>query len=594
MLKIYVPMSLSIDWGWRDPVDIFPGVEMRSLKLLVVSLGKSYYDTTHPLPMSELIRASPCLQRLVIEATHQHTELENVSRDGVHGRIIPRAYFDNEDGGARMYYDGEIPRTYFHLKEVEFVGYRNVTNHFNMVQNGVTQKNIIVDPRSFKLCDHRLEGRFAGHNFEDEMVARAHAKDNLKKYVPSRINGSYYLSCRSSKLLRLAYLAKDGDTCGPSRLRSISTAQPCRFKNSKDGRCKYVEWVNRLILSLISSDSTNLHEFRVLFDLSESETQWIDDWLSFAVSRKVERIELILIDVISIDRRHYNFPYKSGNFSSNLRVLKKLSLKSVNVNGEDIGFLLGNCPLLGELYVSVSKDLNSLEIIGTFPSFKCLEIYLCPNLNSFVGILGMFRSVLPQLHMLKIYVPTSLSIDWRWRDPVDIFPDVEMRSLKLLVVSLGKSYYDTTDPLPMSELIRASPCLQRLVIEATHQHTELENVSRDGVHGRIIPRAYFDDEDGGARMYYDGEIPRAYFHLKKVKFVGYRGVTNHFNMIMELVRNGVALKNLIVDPRSFELCEHRLWDRVAGHNFEDEMVARAHAKDHLKKHVPSRINVEIL
>ncbi|KAL6585449.1 hypothetical protein OROMI_002093 [Orobanche minor] len=409
-----------------------------------------------------------------------------------------------------------------------------------------------------------------------------------------------------------------------------------RFKNSEDGRCKYVEWVNRLILSLISSDSTNLHEFRVLFDLSESETQWIDDWLSFAVSRKVERLELILIDVISIDRRHYNFPYKSGNFPSNLRVLKKLSLKSVNVNGEDIGFLLGNCPLLGELSVSVSKALNSLEIIGTFPSFKCLEIYLCPNLNSFVvrdsgvgcikyyggrvldrfllsnvpllthlwifailpnrikGILGMFRSVLPQLHMLKIYVPMSLSIDWRWRDPVDIFPDVEMRSLKLLVVSLGKSYYDTTDPLPMSELIRASPCLQRLVIEATHQHTELENVSRDGVHGRIILRAYFDDEDGGARMYYDGEIPRAYFHLKKVEFVGYRGVTNHFNMIMELVRNGVALKNIIVDPRSFELCEHRLWDRVARYNFEDEMVARAHAKDHLKKYVPSRINVEIL
>ncbi|KAL6585450.1 hypothetical protein OROMI_002094 [Orobanche minor] len=270
-----------------------------------------------------------------------------------------------------------------------------------------------------------------------------------------------------------------------------------------------------------------------------------------------------LINVSSINWTDYNFSYKSENFSSNLRVLKKLNLKSVNVSGEDIGFLLGNCPLLEELFVSVSKALHSLEIIETFPSFKCLGIYVCPNLNSFV-------------------------------DPVDIFPGVEMRSLKLLVVSLGKSYYDTTHPLPMSELIRASPCLQRLVIEATHQHTELENVSRDGVHGRIIPRAYFDDEDGGARMYYDGEIPRAYFHLKEVEFVGYRDVTNHFNMIMELVQNGVAQKNIIVDPRSFKLCDHRLGGRFAGHNFEDEMVAIAHANDNLKKYVPSRINVEIL
>ncbi|KAL6585451.1 hypothetical protein OROMI_002095 [Orobanche minor] len=211
-----------------------------------------------------------------------------------------------------------------------------------------------------------------------------------------------------------------------------------------------------------------------------------------------------LIDVSSIDWTHYIFSYKSENFSSNLRVLKKLNLKSVNVSGEDIGFLLGNCPLLEELFVSVSKALRSLEIIGTFPSFKCLGIYVCPNFNSFVvrdsgvkctkyyggrvldrfllsnvpllthlwifailpnrikGILGMFRSVLPQLHMHKIYVPMRLSIDWRWRY---IFPGVEMGSLKLLVVSLGKSYYDMIDPLPMSELIRASHCLQLLVIE---------------------------------------------------------------------------------------------------------------------------------
>lgn len=137
------------------------------------------------------------------------------------------------------------------------------------------------------------------------------------------------------------------------------------------------------------------------------------------------------------------------------------------------------------------------------------------------------------------------------------------------------------------------------LLQATHQHSKRENMFWDGareIRGRIIPRPYFHNEDGGgdAKVYYDGEIPRAYFYLKEVEFVGYRGVTNYFEMIVELVQNSVALNSIVVDPRSFEFCAHCLWDRVAGHNFKDEMFARAHANDHLRKYVPSRINVKII
>lgn len=91
-------------------------------------------------------------------------------------------------------------------------------------------------------------------------------------------------------------------------------------------------------------------------------------------------------------------------------------------------------------------------------------------------------------------------------------------------------------------------------------------------------------------------IPRsAYFHINQVKIVGYRGVSNQFEVIKHFVDKAAALENVIVDTRCFKVFSHLPWNCISRDNIQDEIYARDYAKEQqLKKYIPSRINVKIL
>ncbi|KAL1533474.1 hypothetical protein AAHA92_33353 [Salvia divinorum] len=118
------------------------------------------------------------------------------------------------------------------------------------------------------------------------------------------------------------------------------------------------------------------------YDTEHTLQLWIDEWLNYAVSRKVESLDLNLI-AYSPEKR-YSFPYKQRHFPDNLKLLKKLCLHSVNVSGEAVAFMLGNCRLLEQLSLSETDELSSLEVVGTSSVFKCLAISQCKNLKSIV------------------------------------------------------------------------------------------------------------------------------------------------------------------------------------------------------------------
>ncbi|XP_047961899.1 F-box/LRR-repeat protein At3g03360-like [Salvia hispanica] len=406
------------------------------------------------------------------------------------------------------------------------------------------------------------------------------------------------------------------------------------MNNMNNLSCEYVRWVDRLLTTLPKSSTTNLVRFRVLFELTSFFTVYIDDWVSYAVSRKVEHLELILD--ACLPREYYSFPYKKGNFPENLRWLKKLSLHCVNVSGETVEFLLRKCRLLEQLSLSqCGKGLSSLEIVRTSPVFKCLEISQCYSLNSVVvreskvvcikyagvgeprcrfklvdvplfsqlwiqaeaytrlsyiinitDIINMFDDVLPQLHMLKIYTKSKISL-------YDNLHKM-MPNLKELVVVVGSDYGDKYSLVPIIRWFSVAPCLQRFVLEAPHQEKikEEKKVSR-------APKVFSIDclLNGSDLEVWDinrrNEVQRAYSHIKEVKFVGYRGVYNHIQMISLLAHQGSALEKIIVDTRSFELHENMPWDRISRNQNEDEIIARKRAKSELK-HVTSGINVSIL
>lgn len=113
-----------------------------------------------------------------------------------------------------------------------------------------------------------------------------------------------------------------------------------------------------------------------------------------------------------------------------------------------------------------------------------------------------------------------------------------------------------------------------------------------------------DDSDDSDEDYwlYDGpmEIPkensRAYFNLKEAVFVGYVGKVEQLELIRHFAEKNVALTKITIDPRCFKLMgSHLPWDHISFHRTEDEISAyRTIAKKQLQKHVPSRINLEIL
>ncbi|XP_057802325.1 uncharacterized protein LOC131017547 [Salvia miltiorrhiza] len=388
----------------------------------------------------------------------------------------------------------------------------------------------------------------------------------------------------------------------------------------EEERRKFVTWVDHVIVSNQRLDQrSNLEEFKVYFDLNQTHRERIDDWLTYAFSRKVERLELSLTSLtkgvfsfLGYPHLYYEFPYKRGNLPNNFEVLKKLCLHFVSVSGEVVQLFLEKCPLLEQMSVSLSQALLSLEIVATFPSFKCLEISSCHKLKSvvlrdsnvatvkyggkiipfvFVNVplltqlwinsladgqlkdfFGMFSPVLPQLEMLKIY-----SFHIQWQESTEFVSAFKMRNLKQLVVNVKLSCRAIYSLFPSVNLINAAPSLQRFVVEAEHQDSEKDesfDVAVARTFTQLIQRANI-------------------VQIKEVEFVGYRGVFNHLELIKYFVEKDVALENIIIDPRSFKFQLHRRWDRIYLHKAEDEVFARV-AKEQLKEHVPSRINVKIL
>ncbi|KAL6547711.1 hypothetical protein OROHE_009416 [Orobanche hederae] len=362
-------------------------------------------------------------------------------------------------------------------------------------------------------------------------------------------------------------------------------------------RYKFILAADRLIRRF-STEKSNIRMFRLSFDLGESEKVVIDDWIRFALSRKVERLDLNLVDA-SNGRSHndyrnagrncptcwnlsytfpwcacYTFPYKEGNFPDNLKVLKSLHFHFVNVSGEALAHLMANCPLLEQVSVSESHVLRSLEISGTGPSFKCLEISSCKGIQSLVirdsdltcmkysGTRAIYivLNKVPRLADLWIEGPFAIIRDVLCRFKTVLFELCRLKiyimsplSLEEFVVVLGRGYKDKNSVLPIVNLLSMLPCLETFVVEAMHQEGKGHVLA--GANARDLGNYFRGLLDGGDRVAREisktkkSKTPKPFYsNLKRVKFVGYRGVLNHIEMIVHLVGTAAALEDVVLGP----------------------------------------------
>lgn len=375
-------------------------------------------------------------------------------------------------------------------------------------------------------------------------------------------------------------------------------------------REKYVNLVNR-VLGLHNGPCLN--EFRIHFDLDKTCQGDINEWLRFALTKRLQRLEL------DFSQSHYNYNPDSSVYYTfpfhqlgpaflgiNPRLfigfnsLKALHLNCVHVTGGAVECILSICSLLETLSVWRSHDFGSLKVAGPL-NLNYLEISDCegintiqiddtPNLVSFIYrgpciilllenvplltqvclggnmssvylrdiLCSLLTCCFSQLQILslKIYSPVRF-------DAFGVFP----RFPKLKHLTLLSGAHQEFSLLGVTKLIEGAPYLQKFELQLTWNELKRENTMERKV------------------------MKMPHEHLKVVEFGGYYGRRCDFELVMYFFENAVCLEKMVINPRNQdEDLKRDLYDIFK----EETDAARSLAHQQLKGKEPSGVELTIL
>ncbi|XP_059657276.1 F-box/LRR-repeat protein 13-like isoform X2 [Cornus florida] len=321
----------------------------------------------------------------------------------------------------------------------------------------------------------------------------------------------------------------------------------------------YLSWVNQ-VLKLYNGPS--IDQFRVQFDLDESCRFDIDNWVNFAIEKRVKRLELDF--PVSWGSTGYNFP-DTGRITNHLHSLSlgfticnsltNLLLAHVNVTGQVLEYFLTNCPFLEQLSVEASDCLVNLKVPNVSIKLKCLEIIYCHYVES-IEISAM------NLVSFKYFGP-KIGLPFKnLQEPVEMYIGGEyckyliynflgissylsqlesltlhMNSIKnsiglakfpvfnkLKQLELRISAIENEDLMVFAPLIEACPFLYKFVLEL-----QLSKFVRR-------KRRRFTS--------------RPHQYLKVVEFIGFAGLAIDVELAMYLIKSAVMLEKITFDPRN--------------------------------------------
>ncbi|CAH1430695.1 unnamed protein product [Lactuca virosa] len=300
-------------------------------------------------------------------------------------------------------------------------------------------------------------------------------------------------------------------------------------------RPKYINLVNRVTRQ---HKAPTINLFRISFDLDKRSKGAIDKWVDFAISKRVQKLELDLLEngeTLRQPPKNYVFPIKCLNVpklvygkETELKFLKSLFLKCVNVSEEVFGKILTNCWGLQQLSIHGSGDLVNVKISGPSLVLKHFEIVFCFGVKSIeikdvklesFSYLGpgitMKLSNLPLLQEISIgegysgfennvFGQISCCISHLQILTLDIYsPEENIKSLsfpelpklKQLILKVGA--WDDDSLLQFTSLVKACPNLRRFVMQLIwmsparrrrkirhadkHPHRQLEILERNPV-----------------------------------------------------------------------------------------------------------------
>lgn len=382
-------------------------------------------------------------------------------------------------------------------------------------------------------------------------------------------------------------------------------------------RPKYINWVNRVTRQ---HKGPTIDEFRICFDLDKSSRGAIDKWVEFAISKRVQKLELDLLEngemlrqpprnyplpikifdrsLGSTVKRHYlNLPKTVSDKEMEIKFLKLLFLKCVNVSEEALTKLLINCIALQQLSIHGSGDLENIKISGQSLVLKYFEIVFCfgvksieitdANLESFSYLgpgITIKLSNLPRLEEISIGEGYSgfennvfgqisccishlqiLTLDiYRPEENIKFLTFPELPKLKQLILKVGA--WDDDSLLEFTSLAKACPKLQRFVIQLI----------------------WMSPAKRRRKIRHAAKHPHQY--LEVVEIVGYYGRTSDVELAVYFIDNAVLLHKILIDPR-YQVLERT---PIGNDQLKKEKAARSCAKKQLEPRTPQGVELVIL
>ncbi|KAK2975863.1 hypothetical protein RJ640_022651 [Escallonia rubra] len=324
-------------------------------------------------------------------------------------------------------------------------------------------------------------------------------------------------------------------------------------------RSNYISWVNQVCNS---HKGPTIDGFVVRYDLDIEFSQHLDKWVDFAIGKKTKKLELVLQSFLGGHRASKRYTFSDKFFDriktplglSNIKYLRSLCFRIVNITGELIEHFLSHCPVLEQLCVQGSELLVDLKVTG---SLKHLEIYQCfrvekveicaPDLVSLV-----FSNYRAGLHIKYAPKLVDTFIGWTLGAPISSVVNpvssylLQLETLTLdFVFSMGDSEaytffrfpklhklrnltwkVDTNDSvslLGLTSLIEASPSLQKFTLELSWSDHEFE---------RELEKA----------------IGCPHPCLQVVEVVGFVGRTIDVELVMYLLEHAGKLERIVLNP----------------------------------------------
>nr|XP_043627687.1 F-box protein At4g09920-like [Erigeron canadensis]XP_043627688.1 F-box protein At4g09920-like [Erigeron canadensis] len=375
---------------------------------------------------------------------------------------------------------------------------------------------------------------------------------------------------------------------------------------------KFINQVNGVIQR---HNLPTVQYFRIRFDLSMVYIQEIDHWLQFALDKKVEILELDLMQKSCMPRENphenYDFPLPLSNRrmrhfykwpSSDDIVLEMLSLYRLELYGVSVteptlkGFLKG-APCLEVLSIYGSHLSTHLHVGGSDNNLKHLKLVQCSgvkfislcnfDLESFIHV-GKFVEYhfddLPKLTDLKVG-GVSVGLE------DNVFSQVSccVSSLQVLHLDIidGPEEILDTDSVPKLPNVKKLT----LIIRATQDDSLLDYTS--------IAKACPILETFEIWLYWFSLAKRrrkvrrtashCHKHLKLLKVEGYYGRISDLELVVYVMENAIALQNIVIDPS----CLYSREGLTAANKLKVEQQARSSAKRQLQPIVPQGVELTI-